>query len=99
MNRIIRACPAGWEYECDQRHVGVIIEELDLLSAKPVVAPGVDEVAADEPDLGARLRDPAMSSSYRALAARANYVAVDRADCQYAIKELCCDTSVPTEES
>ena len=99
MNRIIRACPAGWEYECDQRHVEVIIEELDLLSAKPVVTPGVDEVASDEPGLGARLLDPAMSSCYRALAARANYIAVDRADCQYAIKELCRDMSAPTEGS
>jgi hypothetical protein len=98
-HRIIRACPAGWEYECDQRHVEVIVEKLDLLSSKSVVTPGVDDVASDDPDLGDRLLDPAMSSSYRALAARANDIAVDRADCQYAIKELCRDMSDPTEES
>ena len=82
LNRIIRACPAGWESECEQRHVEVTVEELDLLSSKSVVTPGVDDVASDDPDLGDRLLDPAMSSSYRALAARANYIAVDRADCQ-----------------
>ena len=26
LNRIIRAVPAGWEYECDRRHAEVLIE-------------------------------------------------------------------------
>ena len=99
LNRIIRACPAGWEYECDQRHVEVIIEELDLLTAKPVVTPGTDEVTSDEPSVDSQLLEPARATSYRALAARANYISVDSADCQYAIKELCRVMSAPTEES
>ena len=32
--------------------------------------------------------EPEKASSYRALVARCNYIAVDRADAQYAIKEL-----------
>ena len=26
LNRIIRAVPTGWEYECDQRHAEIILE-------------------------------------------------------------------------
>ena len=26
LNRVIRAVPTGWEYECDQRHAEIIIE-------------------------------------------------------------------------
>ena len=36
LNRVIRAVPTGWEYECDQRHAKIILEELDLKHCKPV---------------------------------------------------------------
>ena len=26
LNRIIRAVPTGWEYECDQRHAEIVLE-------------------------------------------------------------------------
>ena len=32
LNRIIRATAAGWEYECDQRHVEVLVEELEIIT-------------------------------------------------------------------
>ena len=28
LNRIIRATPEGWEYECDQRHAEIMIEAM-----------------------------------------------------------------------
>ena len=36
------------------------------------------------------------ATEYRALAARANYVAADRPDMQYAVKEICRDMANPT---
>ena len=39
------------------------------------------------------------STTYRALAARANYLAMDRPDCAYATKELCRHFSAPTKDS
>ena len=40
-----------------------------------------------------------MSTRYRQLGARANYLATDRGDIAYASKEICWDMSAPTEES
>ena len=81
------------------QHVEVMLEDLDLMCAKAVVAPGTDDVATDEVDIGAAPSEPARATNYRALAARANYIGADRADAQYAIKELYREMSSPTEES
>ena len=48
-NRVVLASGSGWEYECNQRHVEVLIEELGLLGPKPLSTPGYDEVIGDEP--------------------------------------------------
>ena len=47
------------------------------------------------PDTESKL-DPSQASRYRALAARANYLAQDRPDIQFATKELCREMSEPT---
>ena len=47
LNRIIRATDKGWEYECDQRHVELLIEQLDLSAAKSLSNPG-DEDTVDK---------------------------------------------------
>ena len=99
LNRIIRATSEGWEYECNQRHVEVLVEQLGLEKSKDVPTPGVEEALSEvENDLQAFL-EPEQASRFRALAARANYISVDRADAHYAIKELCRDMSSPTEAS
>ena len=98
LNRIIRASSRGWEYECDQRHVEVLVQELELEAARSLSAPGVDEPVDKDEDLEVAL-DPDAASSYRALAARCNYIAVDRADAQFAIKELCRDMANPVVAS
>ena len=76
----------------------MLVEELGLVGAKPLSSPGVEGAkpveVVESPLLG-----PENSSHFRALVARGNYIAVDRADAQYAIKELCRDMSAPTEES
>ena len=47
------------------------------------------------PDTERKL-DPNQASTYRALAARANYLAQDRPDIHFATKELCREMSEPT---
>ena len=56
LNRTIRAKSAGWEYECDQGHVEVMIEELELTSLKSMSTPGVAE-AVDKSQVGATIVD------------------------------------------
>ena len=80
----------------DQRHVEIILEQLELKDAKKVSTPGVEDATtvaeeADEQPLSADL-----TSLYRAISARVNYVAQDRSDIQYAVKELCRRMSAPT---
>ena len=57
-----------------------------------MITPGIQtkEVINEEDDL-----DPEQASRYRALVARANYLAQYRLDIQYATKELCRDMSQP----
>ena len=43
LNRVVRATEDGWEYECDQRHVEITLEQLGLTEAKPLSTPGVEE--------------------------------------------------------
>ena len=102
LNRIIRAVPTGWEYECDQRHAEIILEELDLKKCKPVGTPGVEDTlkrSVEDEAHGAIPLSPAAATQYRGLTARANYMAQDRAEIQYAVKELCRTMSAPTNDS
>ena len=95
LNRIMRATSLSCEYECDQRHVEVLVEELALSGAKPLAPPGVEGEklvgVVESPPFG-----PEKASLFRALFAGGNFIAVDRADVQSAIKELCRDMSAPT---
>ena len=58
--------------------------------SKSVATPGMKEVADDNIDFN--------PSSYRALVARANYLAQGRPDIQFAVKELCRKMSAPESE-
>ena len=86
LNRVIRVTRNGWEYEADQRHSDLLVKSMGLEEAKPVNSLGEDDkpwMAEEEEE---RL-DASMSPGYRALAARANYLAMDRADIQYPTKD------------
>ena len=43
LNRIIRVTTEGWEYEADQRHADMIVQEMGLTKANSVKTPGEDE--------------------------------------------------------
>ncbi|MDA8582761.1 reverse transcriptase domain-containing protein [bacterium] len=94
LNRVIRVTDSGWMYETDQRHAELLVEAFDLQEARPVCTPGEDlkswEVEVDSAEL-----NEADSSSFRKLVARANYLALDRADIQFAVKDLCRAMSKP----
>ena len=51
LNRIIRVTPKGWEYEADQRHADIIVQELNLRKARSVKTPGEDEPSWKEEEM------------------------------------------------
>eukprot|EP00969_Alexandrium_andersonii_P238400 10522772-Alexandrium_andersonii.AAC.1 len=96
LNRIVRWTPTGLRYEADPRRAEQLLR--DLLSAevsgvKPISFPGYRREAAEEE--AAEPLSPAACSSFRALAARANYSGVARPDLAFSAKECCRRTSAP----
>ena len=71
------------------------MKEMGLEKCKGLSTPGVDD-HSDSDDV--ELMDW-RATQFRSLAARANYLALDRPDIQYAVKELCRTMSRPTESS
>jgi hypothetical protein len=95
LNRVIRVTEEGWEYEADQRHADLIVKAMGMQEANGVKTPGEDERAWEEEENNLPLH-PREVTNFRAIAARANYLALDRADIQYAAKEICRGMSAPT---
>ena len=97
LNRVLRWTANGIEYEADPRQGEKLLEglKLDGPGCKAVATPGqklsIEQLVGDKslPDL----------TFFRALAARANYLAQDRPDLQFAAKEVCRFMSAPTETS
>ena len=96
LNRIVRATQAGWEYEPDSRHAEILIKELNLVGAKGVSSP-TEEEKMHELEANEEVMDAKDHRGFRALAARANYLAQDRSDLQYAVKEVCRGMATPTK--
>ena len=104
LNRIICWEGEGIRYEVDQRHSEVIIKEMCLDDkSKGVVSPGTKEILIDvnkaksnkvnqNNDEGRYCEDDDLSDKestrYRALAARLNFLALDRFDLQFTAKEV-----------
>ena len=95
LGRIVRVTADGWQYEADQRHAELIVAGMNLSTAKGVATPGEDAKPWNIEDEAELLRG-ADATNYRALAARANYLAQDRADIQFCAKEVCRGMSSPT---
>ena len=93
LNRVLRYTEEGWEYEPDQRHAELMVKELGLEEAKSAATPGekLKDSEMDDAELDAR-----RATQYRQIAARANYLAMDRPDIMYAVKEICRCMSKPT---
>ena len=77
----------GITYEPDPRHVEIILDQLNLQDAKPATTLGTREEGRTQTDHQQPL-DDTYTSRYRALVARFNYLAPDRPDIAYTVKEL-----------
>ena len=88
LNRIAEWREDSIRYEADQRHAELIVKHLGLGggNAKAVTTPGqkrTKEEEGDEEELAS-----AEATKYRALTARAMFLAQDRTDIGFAVKEL-----------
>jgi hypothetical protein len=86
LNRKLRWMEDKIEYEADSRHADVIIEECEVMSMKPSKVPGVSEPEIDKEEND---QEESQKTKFRGVAARINYLAMDRPDLQYAAKNLC----------
>ena len=96
LNRIVRCTTKGFEYEADLRHAELICEEMGVVDSKGVDTPGIKE--DEEEGEGDTVVPPLPreeSTKFRAIAARANHLAADRPDIQFAVKEICKKMSSP----
>ena len=96
LNRVVQWTPEGIRYEADQRHAEIIVQQLGMEKANPVSTPGIkpsEEVRTDGDEEPLEPRD---ATRYRAITARGLYIAQDRTDIQYAVKELSRWMSKPT---
>ena len=94
LGRVVTLDQEGVLYEADPRHAEVVVESLGLEWAKDIGSPGCKETtkAAEEnrDDMA-----PDDARAYRAIVARLNYLAADRPDIQYSVKEACRVMSTP----
>ena len=81
----MRIADSGWEYEPDQRHAEIIVEQLGLKEAKAVETP-TEEEKKWEAEENAHELDPDRSRAFRSIAARCNYIAADRPDLMFAVE-------------
>ena len=89
LNRAIRWTPQGLLYEADPRHAEQLVRDLERLGEgtirTPLSFPGLKrgaEAVEEATPLG-----PEAVHEFRALAARSNYLSMDRPDLGFAAKE------------
>lgn len=97
LSRVLTWTEDGITYEADQRRADIVVSEMGFTGAKSVNTPhtpeDADKVLAD---VGEEL-PPKEAAQYRALAARLNYLALDRADVQFATKEVARHMASPSQ--
>ena len=99
LNRIVRWTEHGLVYEADPRQGEKLLRDLKLDAAdtKALGTPGVklnrEQLETEQPLAAGK------TSPFRAVAARANYLAADRPDIQFAAKEVCRWMAAPTDRS
>ena len=87
LNRIGRWTSAGLEDEADPRQSEKLVQELGLEGCRSVATPVV-KISAEHVHSDEKL-EASKVTYFRALAARGNYLSVDRPECQLAAKEVC----------
>jgi hypothetical protein len=96
LGRLVRCTKNGFEYEADPRHRKKILEAFGLdEGSKGLSVNGRVEDQSEDP----QPLEAAECTQFRALAARANYLAQDAPELQYAAKEVCRDMARPNFDS
>ena len=96
LNRVIKWGPQGISLEADPRHTELVIKDLGLdMNTNGSTIPGAKSPGQEDDTV----LDKVMTTKYRSITARLNYMVSDRADIQYSVKELCREMSSPTEAS
>jgi hypothetical protein len=99
LNRVLSWDAEGLKYEADSKHVTAILDYFGLdETSKGAEAPSVRETSATILEHSEPL-NAKMKTEFRGLAARANYLSLDRMDIQHATKEACREMAAPTEKS
>ena len=83
-------------WEADSRHVEKMLEDIGLEDCKPGAVPGTQPTEEQDGELEL---DRETAWKYRSIVARANFLAQDRPDIRYAVKELCREMSCPKMRS
>ena len=96
LNRIIRFTKDGIELEADLRHAELIVSQLGLKESKELTCPSAEEVKREDDEI--ELNNE-YTTQYKSIVARANYLATDRPDIQYAVKKLATSMSKPTNRN
>ncbi len=111
LNKVIRLTDGGIELEAGPRHAELVVRALGLEDAKPSPTPGTKPVkkrhdARNDAEEGSETDDEEGDEDeeemtkedareYRAIVARLNYIASDRPDIQFAVKETARNMSSP----
>ena len=96
LNRIVRWTPQGYELEGDPRHAELVFEQLGVQDLPSSSSPGIDCIEAEAGEEDDVELDAVKATLYRGIAARCNYLAVDRPELQFTVKESCREMSKPT---
>jgi hypothetical protein len=95
LNRTLRWTPRGIEYEADSKHAKIIVKACGVENERVSRIPGSRRSGGIEDQ---EMLSPAEATIYRAVTARLNYLAADRADLQYASKCHSTGMANPTVE-
>ena len=113
LNRIVTWTSEGIDYEGDQRHVEICMNNLGLMAESREVGTPIEKERGDTKEKSTAAAALAKSSAeavaeeewlegsdstrYRGLIARMNYLGQDRSDIQYAVKELSSHMANPNQ--
>ena len=79
--------------EADLRHAEIIVQQLGLENARPLSNPSADEIKRPDDE---RKLNPEHTTQYKSIVPRANCLAADRPEIQFAVKKLATSMAAPT---
>ena len=96
LNRVVEWKQDELWYEADPRHVEKMLSDMGMSDCNAGTLPGAKRQSEGEAD---EELDATTAWRYRSVVARANFLAQDRPDIRYCVKELCREMSCPTTQS